>query len=285
VSANDWTVSRSGGPFSLRELLRRRSQRHRRSRARLQEYRAQAEALRADRVARSRPAVQISGGAALNLVLAFALVGVLVWFFVSERFYVTQIVVEGQQRVSAEAIAAVSELYGYSIFWVDRSQVAEAITSALPPIRAVRVRTGLPNTVVLTVEEQGEQVMWLAEGQRYWVDEQGAFHPAQGGNDPTLLVHDLRPGALTEVDPAVLQAARELAEEMPELSTVDYTASQGLQFRHERGWLVILGVSDNMAERVSRFRALERQYLQEGAQQPALVDVRFAKPYSRPEGE
>ena len=147
------------------------------------------------------------------------------------------------------------------------------------------MRYGLPNKVILTVEEQGEQVMWLAAGERYWVDEWGALHLAQGGSDPTLLVRDLRPGRPTDVDPEVLLAARALVEEMPELSEVDYSPTRGLCFRHERGWLVILGVSDNMAERVRRFRTLEEEHLKEGAQQPVLVDVRFAKPYSRFEGE
>jgi cell division septal protein FtsQ len=237
--------------------------------------------MRAERVARPRPAVRISVAAALNLVLLLGLGALLVWFFVSDRFYVTQIAVEGNDRVSAEAIALASQVHGYSIFWVDGRQVAEAIKTALPPVRTVRVRYGLPDKVLLTVEEQGEQVMWLASGQRYWVDELGGFHSAQEGDSPSLIVRDLRPGVPTQVDPRALAAARQLVDEMPELTALEYLPAKGLQFQHERGWTVCLGISDDMSTRVSAFRTLEERFLQEGARQPVLIDVRFPKPYYR----
>ncbi|MBN1640569.1 MAG: FtsQ-type POTRA domain-containing protein [Anaerolineae bacterium] len=280
----DWGISRPGGGLSLRELLLPR-RRNRRSRERLSDYRAPAAPVRASVAARPRAAVQISAGAALNLALALALACVLVWFFASDRFYVNQIIVNGNQRVSTEAIALASGIRGYSIFWVNGRQVAEAVTAALPPIRAVQVRYGLPNKVVLTVEEQGEQVMWLSGGQRYWVDQEGGFHPATGGDDPALLVRDLRAGTPMEVDPEALLAARALAAWMPELTAVDYVPDKGLHFQHERGWLVYLGIGEDMGERVRVYRTLEAQFLDESAQQPVLVDVRFPKPYYRLAGQ
>jgi cell division septal protein FtsQ len=212
---------------------------------------------------------------------------VLIWFFVSNRFYINQIVVEGNQRVSAEAIVAASGIQGYSIFWVNARQVAESVVQSLPPVKHVQVQYGLPNVVTLTVKEQGEQVMWMVAGQRYWVDEGGMFYSAQGGDDPRLLVRDIRPGLPSSVDTRAVIAARQLVSLLPELTVVDYAPRTGLQFAHPLGWVVYLGTGDDMAHKVGVLRAIEQRLSQDGVRQPSLVDVRYPDtPYYRyPGGE
>lgn len=184
--------------------------------------------------------------------------------------------------MSAEAIQLASGLEGYSVFWVNRSAVAQNIVDALPPIRQVQVRHSLPNSVVLTVEEQGEQVMWVVAGKRYWVDDEGSLHPAQGGNDPKLLVRDIRPGLPSAVDVDAVVAARQIAALLPELTSVEYTLSRGLQFTHPSGWRVCLGTGDDMPKKVYVLHAIEQELVVEGARQPDLVDVRYPEsPYFR----
>jgi len=226
--------------------------------------------------------MRINGNQAFNILFLGVLGWLLVWFFVSNRFYVNHVVVEGNQRVSSEAISAASGVYGYSIFWVNPRKVAESISEALPPIRDARVRYGLPNVVRLTVEEQGKHIMWLIGHQRYWVDDEGHLHPAQGGDDPYLTVRDTRPGVLEQVDAEAVVAARQLTQLLPELKTVEYAPSTGLRFTHARGWTVYLGKGAEMASRVQALRTIERRFADESAVQPAVVDVRFPEnPYYR----
>lgn len=226
--------------------------------------------------------MRINGNQVLHILLLGVFGWLLVWFFASSRFYVNHVVVEGNQRVSSEAVVAASGVYGYSIFWVDPGKVAEAITEALPPIRAVRVRYGLPNTVHLTIEEQGKQIMWLIGGERYWVDDDGQLHPAQGGDDPYLTVRDTRPGAREQVDIDAVVAARQLTQLLPELRAVEYAPATGLRFTHAKGWTVYLGKGTEMAPRVQALRAIERRFADESAAQPSVVDVRFPEnPYYR----
>jgi len=218
----------------------------------------------------------------VNISVIGLLGWLLIWLFVSDQFYIREIVVEGNQRVSAEAIQLASGLEGYSIFWVNRRAVAQNVASALPPIRNVQVRHSLPNTVVVTVEEQGEQVMWVVSGKRYWVDDDGKLHPAQGGNDPKLLVRDMRPGLPSTVDVNAVVAARQIAVLLPELTSIDYTPLLGLQFTHPLGWTVYLGVGDDMPEKVYVLHAIEQQLSVEGVRQPDLVDVRYPEsPFKR----
>jgi cell division septal protein FtsQ len=226
--------------------------------------------------------MRINGNQALNILFLGGLLWLLVWFFVSNRFYVNQITIEGNQRVSGEAIAAASGVYGYSVFWVKPHQVAQSIIEALPPIRDVRVRYGLPNVVHLTVEEQGKQVMWLIGNQRYWVDDGGNLHPAQGGDDPSLTVRDTRPRGVEQVDVEAVAAARQLTQLLPELDVVEYAPSTGLRFTHARGWTVYLGKGADMGPRVQALRTIERRFADENVEQPSVVDVRFPEsPYYR----
>jgi cell division septal protein FtsQ len=231
---------------------------------------------------RAQPAVHVNGRTLVNVSVIGLLGWLLIWLFASDQFYIREIVVEGNQRVSAEAIQLASGLEGYSIFWVNRRAVAQNIVSALPPIRNVQVQHSLPNAVVLTVEEQGEQVMWVVAGKRYWVDDDGKLHPAQGGNDPKLLVRDIRPGLPSTVDVDAVVAARQIATLLPELTSIEYTPLRGLQFTHPLGWMVYLGVGDDMPEKVYVLHAIEQQLAVEGVRQPDLVDVRYPEsPFKR----
>lgn len=256
--------------------------RPRRSQSRLGTSASRTTAVSPRQRTRTQPAVYVNGRTLVNVSVIGLLGWLLIWLFVSDQFYIREIVVEGNQRVSAEAIQLASGLEGYSIFWVNRSAVAQSITGALPPIRQVQVRHSLPNAVVLTVEEQGEQVMWVVAGKRYWVDDDGSLHPAQGGNDPKLLVRDIRPGLPSSVDVDAVVAARQIAALLPELTSVEYTPLRGLQFTHPLGWMVYLGVGDDMPEKVYVLRAIEQKLAVEGVRQPDLVDVRYPEsPFKR----
>jgi cell division septal protein FtsQ len=199
---------------------------------------------------------------------------------------VNHIVVEGNQRVSADAIIAASAVRGYSVFWLDAGEIAQAVKSSLPPVKQVHVKYGLPNKLTLSVVEQGEQIMWLASGQHYWVDDDGEFHLAQGASEPQLLVRDIRPSVHGNVDPEAVVAVRQLVNELPDLGVVDYAPPEGLRFTHKLGWMVYLGVGDDMAEKVRVLRAIETRFEAEGARQPLLVDLRYPEsPYCRYPGE
>jgi cell division septal protein FtsQ len=222
----------------------------------------------------------------LNVLILGLLGWALIWFFVSDQFYVNQVVVKGNQRVAADAIIAASAVRGYSVFWLDANEIAQAITSSLPPVKQVQVSYGLPNKLTLSVVEEGEQIMWLSSGQHYWVDDDGQFHLAQDGSEPQLMVRDIRPGVHQSVDPEAVVGVQQLAHLMPELEVVDYAPPEGLRFTDELGWTVYLGVGDDMADKLRVLRAIEARFGAEGVRQPSLVDLRYPEsPYCRYPGE
>jgi hypothetical protein len=221
----------------------------------------------------------------------------LVWAFVSDQFYVTQIVVDGNHRISADVIRQASGLLGYSSFWIHPAKTAARIMESLPPITSVQVHHDLSNTVTLRVQERQEQIMWQisgpdgASGMRYWVSEDGKLSPVPTDDaqratvgrpaDWTLLVKDLRSnpddvlvGTLS-VEPGTLAAARQILYLLPKVRVVEYAPTFGLRFLHPRGWLVYLGAGGDMAYKVSVLRAFEVQFSGPDVLQPALVDLRY----------
>jgi hypothetical protein len=245
------------------------------------------------------------GRAAFNIAVLSLLGWVLVWFFASDQFYVSQIVVTGNSRLSAEMIRQVSGLQGYSSFWIDPRRTAARVMESLPPITSVQVRHGLSNTVTLLVKEHEEQIMWQVSGVRYWVDEAGHLRPAQNEGEVlapewtptsewTLLVNDLRPnppadalspGALS-VDPDALVAAHQIVHLLPEVRVIEYAPATGLRFLHPRGWLVYLGTGSDMARKVNVLRAIEVQFAGKDVLQPTLIDLRYPdSPYYRLPGD
>ncbi len=227
--------------------------------------------------------LHVSGNLILNLSLLGLLVSGMVWFFTADRFYVDQVIVTGNQRVAAEIIAQASGLQGYSIFFVNPQEIAARIMQVVPPIQHVRVRYALPNKVAVMVEEEEEQVMWQFGGKRYWVDDGGGLHPAQGETEPLLLVNDTRPGPPTQVEAAALTGARQLAQLLPDVRTVEYAPTTGLRLTTSRNWTVYLGTGSDMAAKVRTLRAIEAQFAEDQSAQSLFLDLRFPdRPYYRP---
>ncbi len=250
-----------------------RSKPKRRKRRRSRRYEAAVPGVRP----RLRPVVGAWRGR-LDAVPSVFLLVALGWlagqFFITDKFYVHEITVVGNQFVSAEEIFSASELAGLSIFWVDPARV-EAAVARLPGIKEARVRCRLPNRVVVEVVERQAQIVWQRDGTRYWVDEAGVVLPARGELEGALLVEDLAPGPLRvgdRLDPRVVESALELHRLLPELAAVQYS-DQGLSFHHQGGYPIYLGVGD-MPEKVAIMKALVRKLAAEGIQ-PEFIDLRF----------
>lgn len=249
--------------------------------------------------------IALNRNTVFNVVVLALLGWALVWFFTSDRFYVQRVAAIGNSQVSAQALKQVSGLEGYSVFWINPKRVSEQILDTLPPVMSVQVRYGLFDQegrsawAKLVVQERGQEIVWQVAGQRYWVDRSGGLHEVRGAvpgdpspgtgaeagtasTGPRLLVHDLRPGLPTQVEPDALIAARQLIHLMPEVRAIEYAPGTGLRFAHPRGWMVYLGTGDDMPKKIGVLRAMEIEFTGEDVLQPTLVDLRFPdSPYYR----
>jgi cell division septal protein FtsQ len=195
-------------------------------------------------------------------------------FFMTDRFYIYEIEVRGNQFVGEEVILDASDLYTLSIFWVKPDEV-EAAVSSLPGVKEARVTSWLPSQVVIEVVERQAQIIWQRQEGRYAVDDQGTILPLEEESAGMLLVQDLTPGPLDpgeQVDPEAVRSALEWRRISPDTSAIQYSEDKGIMY-HPEGYPVYLGTGD-MVEKVAILNALLREFALEGIE-PRFVDLRF----------
>ena len=74
-----------------------------------------------------------------------------------------------------------SDLLGYHRFFLNPQRAVEPVLTAMPQFESAEVHCGLfPTKCTLAVTPRAPVLVWVANGQRYWVDAAGVFYPPQG---------------------------------------------------------------------------------------------------------
>jgi cell division septal protein FtsQ len=222
---------------------------------------------------------EVRGGTLLSLLLLTALGLLTSQFFTTDRFYVYEAEVQGNQFVDQDEIYNVSGVDSMSIFWINPEQV-EATVSGLLGVKEAKVSCRLPNRVRIEVVESQPQIVWQKGGKRYWVDDVGTVIPMEGELEGILLIQDLTMIPLKvgdPIDPEVITSALELRQLLPEATAFQYSEDKGLILNRE-GYSIYFGTGD-MPEKVAILKALLQKFALEGGK-PKFVDLRFKEsPY------
>lgn len=224
----------------------------------------------------TRPLVsswQIRTGPVLSVLLLIALGLITSQFFTTDRFYIYEAEVEGNQFVDSAEIYNASGLHEWSIFWVNPERV-EAQISKLSGVKEAKVTCWLPNHVSIQVVEHQVQIIWQRGEQRYWVDEQGTLLPVEEEIEDMIMVQDLTPRPLEvgdRIDPEVVRSALELKRLLPETKVLQYSEDRGVILN--RSFPVYLGTGD-IAEKMTILDALVKDLAFDGIQ-PEYVDLRY----------
>lgn len=209
--------------------------------------------------------------AAIGAIVAGAL-----WIVLDDRFYIPGAEVIGAVRTSPSEIVQASGLRGLHILWARPQDIETQVVAAMPMIERARVACGFPTQCTITVTERQPSVMWDDGAQLWWVDSDGVVLPAQGQLSEGWLVRGPVPRdedgnldhgakvALAELWGAGASVFREL----------EYAPGRGLLLIDERGWRVIVGVGEGMAERLRLLDRLADDLTARGLT-PRFVDVRF----------
>jgi cell division septal protein FtsQ len=202
--------------------------------------------------------------------------------FTSDRFYVVGAEIRGNQRVSSEQIFAASQLEGQNIFWIRPAEISDRV-AGLGGIASVSTHIRLPNQVVIDVRELAPLVAWQVGDQVTWIAEDGQVLP-KSGPAPSLQLIDAdgaasdpaQPGeeATRRLRPKVLAALRALRGLHVDLNDLHYGAEEGLYLRAPQGWTVYLGVDGDMAGKIARLQAIQKQIATDPSK-PKIVDLRL----------
>ncbi len=221
----------------------------------------------------SRP-VSISSKSVLVFFGVF-LIGVVLWFALSPRFYVTGATVIGAGQIPAEAIFAASGLYQRHILWADGRAAERRILEALPSVESAQVLCLLPARCFIAVTVREPVAAWEQDGTYYWVDTAGGAFPAAGPLEGRWLVSGPLPtDERGLVSREVLVGLEELERLGVRPGPILYREGRGLVLEDPAGWRVVLGQGTGMARRFQVYLKIRTHLLENGIT-PRFVDVRF----------
>lgn len=95
------------------------------------------------------------------------------WLLTSPRFAVRHVEIQGLAWLRDDEVRAAAGIEpGQNLFTVDEVAVARRLEQ-LPRVKRARVVRGLPDRVVLVIEERSPFALAVRAGRLYWVDEAG----------------------------------------------------------------------------------------------------------------
>ncbi len=119
------------------------------------------------------------------LALAVLGAGLALWLTVDARFYVYDVQIVGNRRLSHQEIFEASGLRGLHILWARSSVIESRILEALPSLESVEAGCRLPSECTISVVERRPRVLWdersAVSGELWWIDEEGAVFLVRDG--------------------------------------------------------------------------------------------------------
>lgn len=197
----------------------------------------------------------LRSGRIVSLLVFLAAMAGLVYLFVSPRFQVAAIEVEGNSVLPDSVLAELSQLENQSIWFIDEPQVtARLLENAYVEQAALSI--AMPNRAVIHISERHPDMRWQVNGIHYMVDRTGrVLGPATDlPESDTLVIVDSRTIPLQPkdyVDPDALELGRLLALRLPREvgltpALIGWDSGVGVYIQTSADQTVVFGRTDNL---------------------------------------
>jgi cell division protein FtsQ len=218
---------------------------------------------------------------AATACVVVALLGAGLWVWRSPMFEITNIRVEGNERLSPDTIVNRANLFGESMFTADLAS-AQSRVYGLQLISSVRMERRWPNTIVIVVEERQTWGTWEQDGITYTIDREGFVLGTLPPPPGLPAIRSSAKGALRQgdrVDYQAVDAAAEIYEKLPgqlgtTVSEVAYLEGQGVQVTTGDGRTALLGDSSSIAYKLAVWAALAQEARVRGIEYTS-IDLRY----------
>lgn len=188
------------------------------------------------------------------------------WVFTSPFFRVSDVVVEGNSRVSTDTIVGAANVFGESMFTTDLATTQKELYK-LPLVNSVRVKREWPNTLKIVVEERKAWGTWEQGGVQYTIDRNGVVLGIGPAAPDSPIIISSEVGSRVQgdhVDYQAVDAAAEIYEKLPrQLGTtvkeVSFIAGKGVQVTTANNQTALLGDSSSIAYKLSVWAAMAQQ--------------------------
>lgn len=252
----------------------------------------------------------------LSSMLAIALFALLMAMWTYPAFQVQAIEVQGLQRLDSREVHLVLGLGNAPIFTVDPAVMEHDLLLAFPEFASVEAEVGLPNRVVIRVEERQPVLGWRNEQGLVLVDAAGVSFPARGlvtdaGEDtaaggnrlPVVDAPNMVMAQKTASDssgesgqalnpyvgrqlltPAQVAAILTVSAKAPGNAVIVYDPDHGIGWQDPAGWVVYFGADGSeIHAKLEMYAAIVLDLSNRGIR-PELISVEFLHaPYYRME--
>jgi cell division protein FtsQ len=230
----------------------------------------------------------------LSALMVASLLGLLYHLWNSPTYRIRQVEMVGLQRLTSSDVNALLNLQGEPIFTLDVDALQHRLENTFPEFSSVSVEVGLPNRIILTVEERLPLLAWRQDGRTILVDSNGVSFPMRNPDEPppSLVIEASSSppseaglplaGAPTRFMPVeMVSAILTMKAQAPANTPLIYDGKHGLGWKDAQGWEVYFGDVRNMEMKLRVYKALVK-HLQQDDITPALVSVEYVNaPYYR----
>ncbi|MFP3896301.1 MAG: cell division protein FtsQ/DivIB [Anaerolineales bacterium] len=212
---------------------------------------------------------------ALLLLLANALF--MYQFLTSSRFWVREVEVKGGELVSGDEVKDVLGAPDRSIFRVNAWKLENRIQRRFGCVKNSSVHCKLPCTMIVTLEERQDVLVWVSEENHWWVDKDGnVLGPTTDPQDRVVIrdVQGYTPSPGEHLVGVPFDLAWDVAGAVPAVKSYDYVPNVGLVLHvTDHRWPVYLGYEGDAAFKVAVMRKLVQRLLEKGMQ-VEYIDLR-----------
>lgn len=218
-------------------------------------------------------------------LMILLLSGVMVLFFYSPVFYVSNIRVGGVNYITVEEVFTYADVANYHIFWVTPDNVSENVMNS-PSIANARVRIGWPpNMVTINIEEREPALIWEQNGVAVWIDVQGNVMDMRDERADLVRIIVDDPfiegplGDANGLDSEIVFGLLQLHDLRPDIVAWRYDTVDGLGWRNDNGWDIWFGTGTDMDEKMQIYEELSSRLIARGIQPAELNIVDTDAPY------
>jgi cell division protein FtsQ len=224
-----------------------------------------------------------ASGRLAGLILCLVACAALAYILADPRFSVQRVRVEGNDALSAAAVAELADIVGRPIWFVN-ADIATARLRENAYVSSATLELAMPDQAVIRIEERRPEVRWMAGGVQYLVDGTGkVLGPAQEAAPADVLVitdnshSQLEPNAQIDLD--AVKLAQDLALRLPvELAftpvQLGWDYGLGVYVRSAAGQTIVFGQSADLERKLAVLKLL----LADGTAF-AYLDLRPANPF------
>lgn len=242
-------------------------------------------------------------------------------FYTSPFFTVSQISLDGAERVTLADVEAVLPVKGQKILTVTPRPIEKLIKNAYPVVEDVDVTIGWPASIHIKVTERVPVLAWDKDGVTRWISADGvAFEPrgeAEGlvtvyaeGNPPSggynlsmakqdtskplaslsLMFFKTNSDEVAEVPaeifiaPEMIPVMQEMAKQVPEGVAMVYHPRYGIGWTDPKGWEVYFGMQPTeMPQKLAAYNEIVKKLSNKGVQPELISMENLYAPYYRTE--